>query len=299
MMNLDKLREQALQEWKEIKYPKIPIITVGSATCGRAAGALDVLSAIKTKLEENSIQARVFEVGCIGMCYGEVMIEVTLSSTPPILYHQVNTDIAQKIIEEHLLHNKILVNHVLGTRDHLKYEGINPFSEHPFFKNQVRIALRNCGIIDPENINHYLANEGYKGIEKALSLNPIEVIEEIKKSGLRGRGGGGFPTGTKWDFCYKSDSDKKYLICNADEGDPGAFMDRSLLEGDPHSVLEGMLIGAYAIGANEGYIYVRAEYPLAITRLKIAIKQMEEVGLLGDSILGSNFSFQEIGRAHV
>ncbi|MBT9130035.1 MAG: NADP-reducing hydrogenase subunit HndC [candidate division WS2 bacterium] len=292
MMNLDKLREQALQEWKEIKYPKIPIITVGSATCGRAAGALDVLSAIKTKLEENSIQARVFEVGCIGMCYGEVMIEVTLSSTPPILYHQVNTDIAQKIIEEHLLHNKILVNHVLGTRDHLKYEGINPFSEHPFFKNQVRIALRNCGIIDPENINHYLANEGYKGIEKALSLNPIEVIEEIKKSGLRGRGGGGFPTGTKWDFCYKSDSDKKYLICNADEGDPGAFMDRSLLEGDPHSVLEGMLIGAYAIGANEGYIYVRAEYPLAITRLKIAIKQMEEVGLLGDSILGSNFSFK-------
>ncbi|MBT9150862.1 MAG: NADP-reducing hydrogenase subunit HndC [candidate division WS2 bacterium] len=243
-------------------------------------------------MEENSIQARVFEVGCIGMCYGEVMIEVTLSSTPPILYHQVNTDIAQKIIEEHLLHNKILVNHVLGTRDHLKYEGINPFSEHPFFKNQVRIALRNCGIIDPENINHYLANEGYKGIEKALSLNPIEVIEEIKKSGLRGRGGGGFPTGTKWDFCYKSDSDKKYLICNADEGDPGAFMDRSLLEGDPHSVLEGMLIGAYAIGANEGYIYVRAEYPLAITRLKIAIKQMEEVGLLGDSILGSNFSFK-------
>ena len=291
-MNLDDLREKALQEWKEIENPKIPIITVGSATCGRAAGALDVLSAIKSKLEENSIEARVFEVGCIGMCYGEVMVDVTIPSAPPILYHEVNSDIARKIIEEHLLNNKILSNHALGTRSNSKYEGINPFLEHPFFKDQVRIALRNCGIIDPENINHYLANDGYKGLEKALSLKPIEVIEEIKKSGLRGRGGGGFPTGMKWDFCYQSNGNKKYLICNADEGDPGAFMDRSLLEGDPHSVLEGMLIGAYAIGASEGYIYIRAEYPLAIKRLKIAIKQMEAVGLLGNSIMNNNFSFK-------
>lgn len=291
-MNLDYLREKALQEWKEIEDPKIPIITVGSATCGRAAGALEVLSAIKTKLVEKNIEARVFEVGCIGMCYGEVIVDVTLPSASSILYHEVNSDIAQKIVEEHLSNNKILFNHALGTRSNLKYKGINPFLEHPFFKEQVRIALRNCGIIDPENINHYLANDGYKGLERTLSLKPPEVIEELKKSGLRGRGGGGFPTGMKWDFCYKSNGDKKYIVCNADEGDPGAFMDRSLLEGDPHSVLEGMLIGAYAIGAAEGYIYVRAEYPLAIKRLMIAIKQMEAMGLLGSSILNSNFSFK-------
>jgi NADH:ubiquinone oxidoreductase subunit F (NADH-binding)/ferredoxin len=163
--------------------------------------------------------------------------------------------------------------------------------ELPMLKPQVRIALRNCGIIDPENINHYIASGGYSGLEKALGMAPEAVIEEMKKSGLRGRGGAGFPTGLKWEFCHKSLGAVKYVICNADEGDPGAFMDRSLLEGDPHAVLEGILIGAYAIGATDGYIYIRAEYPLAIQRLKVALQQMEQYGLLGDNILGSNLSF--------
>jgi NADH:ubiquinone oxidoreductase subunit F (NADH-binding)/NAD-dependent dihydropyrimidine dehydrogenase PreA subunit len=158
-------------------------------------------------------------------------------------------------------------------------------------KPQVRIALRNCGTIDPEEINQYIARDGYRGLVRALSMTPEEVIEEIKKSGLRGRGGAGFPTGMKWEFCRKSPGTVKYIICNADEGDPGAFMDRSLLEGDPHAVLEGMLISAYAIGATEGYIYIRAEYPLAIDRLKIALRQMTEYELLGDNILGSGLNF--------
>jgi NADH:ubiquinone oxidoreductase subunit F (NADH-binding)/NAD-dependent dihydropyrimidine dehydrogenase PreA subunit len=156
----------------------------------------------------------------------------------------------------------------------------------------VRIALRNCGFIDPENINHYIARGGYSGLIKALGMKPEAVIEEVKKSGLRGRGGAGFPTGVKWGLCRKSPGTIKYVICNADEGDPGAFMNRSLLEGDPHAVLEGILIGAYAIGTGEGYIYIRAEYPLAIDRLKLALSQMADYGLVGDNILGSNFSFQ-------
>jgi NADH:ubiquinone oxidoreductase subunit F (NADH-binding) len=158
-------------------------------------------------------------------------------------------------------------------------------------RSQVRIVLRNCGVIDPQNIDHYIAHGGYEGLQKALQMEADQVIREVKKSGLRGRGGAGFPTGLKWEFASKALSETKYFICNADEGDPGAFMDRSVLEGDPHAVLEGMLIGAYAIGATEGYIYIRAEYPLAIQRLTTALKQMEDYGILGKNILGSTFHF--------
>jgi len=176
----------------------------------------------------------------------------------------------------------------LGERD---VEGIPNLLELPEFKPQVRLILRNCGLIDPENINQYIANGGYSGLARALEMEPGAIVEEIKRSGLRGRGGAGFPTGQKWDFCRRAPGDKKYVICNADEGDPGAFMNRSLLEGDPHSVLEGMVIGAYAMGAEEGYIYCRAEYPLALERLRLALRQMEEYGLIGHDILNSGFNF--------
>ncbi|MDO8491227.1 MAG: NADH-ubiquinone oxidoreductase-F iron-sulfur binding region domain-containing protein, partial [Dehalococcoidia bacterium] len=179
----------------------------------------------------------------------------------------------------------------LGTIGEGAIQGIPRFFDLPELKPQVRIVLRNCGNIDPESINQYIATGGYSGFVRALSISPDAVIAEMKKSGLRGRGGAGFPTGQKWEFCRKSPGNEKYVICNADEGDPGAFMNRSLLEGDPHSVLEGMLVGAYAIGATEGYIYCRAEYPLAIDRLNIALRQMTKLGLLGDKILGSEFSF--------
>lgn len=174
----------------------------------------------------------------------------------------------------------------------MKEQEVQRYKEMPFYKKQVRVALRNCGTVNPEKIDEYIARGGYESLEKVLfEMTSEQVIDEVTKSGLRGRGGGGFPTGVKWGFCHKSPGDLKYLICNADEGDPGAFMDRSVLEGDPHSLIEGMAIAAYAIGCREGYIYCRAEYPLAIKRLKIAIAQGEELGLLGDHILGGEFSF--------
>ncbi|GAI33540.1 unnamed protein product, partial [marine sediment metagenome] len=210
---------------------------------------------------------------------------------PRICYGNVTPEIIPQLIEDYVINDNPRPDLALGTIGNGSVDGISKLFELPMLKPQVRIVLRNCGIIDPENINHYIARGGYSGLVRALGMKPEEVIEEIKGSGLRGRGGAGFPTGLKWEFCRKSPGKVKYLICNADEGDPGAFMNRSLLEGDPHAVLEGMLIGAYAIGATEGYIYIRAEYPLAIERLELALRQVAEYGLAGDNILDSNFSF--------
>jgi NADH:ubiquinone oxidoreductase subunit F (NADH-binding)/(2Fe-2S) ferredoxin/ferredoxin len=249
-----------------------------------------VLEAIKATLAQHKLEATITQVGCIGLCYAEPLVDIVKPGRPRISYGNVTPEIIPQLIEDYLIHDNPRADLALGTLGDGDIEGIPKLFELPMLKDQVRIALRNCGIIDPENINQYIANGGYSGLERALRLSPEAVIEEIKKSGLRGRGGAGFPTGLKWEFCRKSPGSIKYIICNADEGDPGAFMDRSLLEGDPHAVLEGMLIGAYAIGATEGYIYVRAEYPLAIQRLKLALQQMMEYGLLGDNILGSSLS---------
>jgi NADH-quinone oxidoreductase subunit F len=250
-----------------------------------------VLEALKSTLAQHNLEAIITEVGCIGLCYLEPLMDIVKPNRPRICYGNVTPEIVPQLIEDYIINDNPRPDLALGTIGEGSIEGIPKLFDLPMLKPQVRIALRNCGIIDPENINHYIARGGYSGLVKALSMTPEEVIEEIKKSGLRGRGGAGFPTGLKWEFCRKSPGKVKYLICNADEGDPGAFMDRSVLEGDPHAVLEGMLIGAYAIGTTEGYIYVRAEYPLAIERLRIALKQMEEYGLIGENILGSDFSF--------
>ncbi len=215
-------------------------------------------------------------------------------------YSNVKPDMVPRLIEEHLVKGQFVPDLALGqlATNHgavcepIPAENLPQYSEMPFYSKQVRIALRNCGTIDPESIESYIANDGYRALQKALSeMTPDEVIEEIKNSGLRGRGGAGFLTGVKWEFCRRSRNNPKYVICNADEGDPGAFMDRSILEGDPHSVIEGMIIAGYAIGAREGYIYCRAEYPLAIAHLKTALTKAHEYGLLGENILGSDFSF--------
>ncbi len=219
------------------------------------------------------------------------MVDIIKTGFPRISYGSVAPEIIHHIIEDYIINNNPRPDLALGTIGEAGIDGIPRLFELPVLKHQVRLALRNCGYIDPTDIKHYIANDGYSGFEKALKMTPEKVIEEIKKSGLRGRGGAGFPTGQKWEFCRRSPGKEKYLICNADEGDPGAFMNRSQLESDPHAVLEGMLIGAYAIGTNKGYIYCRAEYPLAVERLNIALEQMREYDLLGDNILGSSFSF--------
>ncbi len=290
-MTFEEMRKQAISEWEALEHSNKPRILIGAATCGRAAGALAVLEAINSKLAQHNIDAIIIQVGCIGLCYAEPMVDIIKPGRPHIYYGNLTPQLASQLIEDYIINDHPRPDLALGTTGDKSIKNIPKLFELPMLKPQVRIALRNCGLIDPENINHYIANGGYSGLVKTLTMSPEEVIEEIKKSGLRGRGGAGFPTGLKWEFCRKAPGTVKYLICNADEGDPGAFMDRSLLEGDPHAVLEGMLIGAYAIGATEGYIYIRAEYPIAIERLKVALNQMADYGLLGDNILGSNFSF--------
>jgi NADH-quinone oxidoreductase subunit F len=288
-LSFEEIQSRARSEW-EAFCGKTRIL-VGAATCGRSAGALDVLDAINEELTKHNIDAVVTQVGCIGLCYIEPIISIAKPNEPYIFYASVTPELAQQIIEDYLLKGNPRPDLALGTVGDKGVKGIPKLFDLAMLKPQVRIVLRNCGFIDPININHYIVNDGYSGLIKALGMRPEDVIEEVRKSGLRGRGGAGFPTGVKWGFCRKAPGKEKYLVCNADEGDPGAFMDRSVLEGDPHAILEGILIGAYAIGATKGYIYCRAEYPLALERLYIALDQMREYGLLGNHILGTDFSF--------
>jgi NADH-quinone oxidoreductase subunit F len=294
MSSLDKKRKQARRKWDLLKSSKVPVIYLGTASCGRAAGAMDVLQSVRQTLRKNRLKAKIVQVGCIGPCYLEPLMDITMPGRPRISYANMNPHKARRVIESYLIKGdpflQFAVGH-FGDEDWQSGNGIPKFFDLPMLKPQVRVVLRNCGLIDPEDIDHYLANEGYSGIVNAFSRGPGAVIAEVKEAGLRGRGGAGFPTYKKWEICRSIPAEAKHLICNADEGDPGAFMNRSLLEGDPHSVLEGMLIAAYAIGASQGHIYIRAEYPLAIARLKKALVQMKDYGLLGKNILDSGFDF--------
>lgn len=279
---LQKQRENAKKIWEDFSFGKKARVMVGAATCGRAAGALDVISAFKSELKAQGLEndVDVVETACIGLCYAEPLVEVRRAGEPSVLYSRVSPKDVGKLVKEHLVEGNPVASKAEAVMSDSEYMGIKPFSQHPMIALQKRIVLRNCGVIDPSSFEHYLARGGYKGIERAFSMSPEEVIEEMKASGLRGRGGAGFPTGVKWGFARASKSDEKYIICNADEGDPGAFMDRSVLEGDPHSVIEGLMVAGYAIGARHAYIYVRSEYPLAIERLRTAISQAEAAGLL-------------------
>lgn len=290
-MNFQQLQDNALSQWEALQKGEKPRILVGMGTCGIAAGAEDVLKALTGKLKDTGIEADITHVGCIGLCYAEPLIEVMKPGMPSIFYGNLTPETISQVVDGYLVAGNPCPDLALGTRGEGELEGIPRLFDLPVLKPQVRISLRNCGNIDPQSIDQYIANGGYEGLAKALEMKSQEVIDEVKESGLRGRGGAGFTTGVKWQFCHDAPGDVKYIICNADEGDPGAFMDRALLESDPHAVLEGMLIGAYAIGASEGYIYIRAEYPLAIRRLQVAIKQMGEYGLLGDNIMGTGFNF--------
>ena len=273
-----------------------PTIIVGMGTCGIAAGADKVWAALQQGLAQRNLDVSLKGVGCIGICVKEPLVDIQLPGKPRVTYANVKPEMAARLIEEHLVNGQPVKAWMLGQMDDRgpgKAQAEPLYPGVAFYSKQVRIALRNCGLIDPEKIEEYLARDGYQALGKALAeMEPDDVIAEMKDSGLRGRGGAGFLTGLKWELCRRSRGGPKYVICNADEGDPGAFMDRSILEGDPHSVLEGMTIAGYAIGAAAGYIYCRAEYPLAIQRLKTAIRQAHELGLLGQNILGSGFSYE-------
>ncbi len=259
-------------------------IKIGLASCGLAAGAGEVLTAIEKHLAKKKHEIVLKHTACIGMCFAEPLVEFVSEDNNSIMYGYVDPENVGSLIEDYLAGNPQKENVVISD--------IIEAAENKNYAKQERIVLRNCGRINPESIDDYIANNGYKSLEKAIKeMTREEIIDEMKKSGLRGRGGAGFPTGLKWQFAYNSKSDKKYIICNADEGDPGAFMDRSVLEGDPHSILEGMAIGAYAIGADEGYIYCRAEYPMAIRHLEKAIIDAKEKGFIGSNIMGTDFNF--------
>lgn len=284
------IRGHALSEWEALKNSEGPLILIGTATCARAAGALDVLKTLEDELAQRDIKATVTQVGCMGHCYAEPLVIITKPGYPPICYGYVTPGVASRLVQDFLVGDDPCLEFALGALE--ENELIPTIFDQPRFKYETRVVLRNCGYIDPENINQYLATGGYSGLVKAFQMTPEEVIGEVRRSGLRGRGGAGFPTGEKWQICRRAPGEPKYVICNADEGDPGAFMDRALLESDPQSVIEGMIIAAYAVGASLGYIYIRMEYPLAVERAGTAIKQAEGLGLLGDDILGSNFSFR-------
>ncbi len=253
-------------------------------------GSREVRIALEKEIEKAGLKNKVTILisGCLGMCEKAPLLIVNPGFT---LYGNVAPDDMTELVQSHFVKGQPLARLVV-TEDHLFNRFYRIYGDVAFFGKQMRLTLRNCGVIDPESINDYLAVRGYEALVKALaSMTPTQVIDQIKKSGLRGRGGAGFPTGTKWELTAREPANEKFVICNADEGDPGAFMDRSAIEGDPHSIIEGMIIGGYAIGAKKGYIYIRAEYPLAVRRLQIAIKQAREHGFLGDRILGTDFSF--------
>ncbi len=307
LANLSALRRAATRGRKTLA-PKGPKILVGMATCGLAAGAEEVYEALRQELASVNLSCQLTATGCIGWCSQEPLVDVILPGKPRISYGRMDARKARLLVRglpEGDLKPEWAVgymggdeNPVSGTatryaRKTARVDGVPRYDELELFRHQVRLVLRNCGLIDPSSLEEYIARHGYFAAHHALtSLSPDEIIAEVTRSGLRGRGGAGFPTGRKWALLREQARTPKYIICNADEGDPGAYMDRAVLEGDPHSVLEGMLIGARAMGAAEGVVYVREEYPLAVRRLEEAIAQAEAAGLLGENILNTGFDFR-------
>lgn len=267
---------------------KNQVLVCGGTGCTSSHSG-EIIEALTREIESNELskQVKVIRTGCFGLCaLGPIVIVYPEGA----FYSMVKPQDVKRIVKEHLKEGHIVTD--LLYKETITQTGIKSLNETPFYSKQKRIVLRNCGVIDPENIDEYIAKNGYSAIAKCINeYTPAQVIEIVKKSGLRGRGGAGFPTGRKWELAAKNEADQKYVCCNADEGDPGAFMDRSVLEGDPHSVIEAMSIAGYAIGASKGFIYVRAEYPIAVHRLEVAIKQAREYGLLGDNVLGTGFKF--------
>lgn len=284
--------EEAERRWKAFTETPVPKIHIGMATCGIASGALETKKAFEEILAERNVEAIIHPVGCIGHCYAEpvVIIDHPDSGFPPIFYPEVTAGKAQMLVKLFLGDGDPRFEHILGAT--MENDLIPSVMEFPRFNQEKRVVMEKCGHINPEDIYDYIAEGGYSTLAKALQLSPDEIINEVEHSGLRGRGGAGFPTGRKWKLARNTLAQEKIVICNADEGDPGAYMDRTILESNPHQVIEGMAICAYAVGAHKAVVYVRSEYPLAVKIVTKAIGQAEELGLLGKGILGSGFDLE-------
>ncbi len=281
------IKTEAEKRFEKIKGDSNQNIFIGMATCGLASGAIEVKRAFEEALTEQKINARIISVGCLGHCYAEPLVIIDKPGFPPILYHNVTPGKANLLVKAFLRDDDPVFEHVLGAME--ENELIPTVMEFPRFSQEKRVVMAKCGLIDPEDIYQYIAQGGYSALAKALTVDPEQVIFEVLESGLRGRGGAGFLTGKKWQFVEDAEEKAKVVICNADEGDPGAYMDRAILESNPHQVIEGVAICAYAVGAKRAIIYVRAEYPLAVKIVQKAIAQAKELGLLGKGILETQF----------
>lgn len=283
----ENLKLKAEEKIKALKEK--PVVWIGTATCGKAAGASKIRDTFIEEIKHKGVEARVIEVGCMGHCYAEPLAIISKPGFPSLCYGHLDEDLVKRLVEDFLVNDDPCYEFAMVAVEPNDF--FPTFTDFPRGAYEQKIILEHCGFIDPEDIDHYIAKEGYAALAKVLTMPPQQVIDEIKAANLRGRGGAGFPAGIKWEACRREKESVKYVICNADEGDPGAFMDRSILESNPHQVIEGLIICAYAVGASKGYFYIRSEYPQAIRIVKTALKQAREKGLLGSSILGSSFDF--------
>ncbi len=291
MTTYDELRHAADAAWRPFAEPQRPLIKVGLATCSRVVGAGETLDALRRELAERGIEADVMVTGCWGLCYAEPIVEVHRPGRPAVLYQRLTADRVPELVELAVAADGVAREHALAVLTDEPLAGVPTLRSLEFVVPQERRLMANCGVIDPEQIDHYIARGGYQGLAKALAMSDEAVIKEVMDSGLWGRGGAAFPTGRKWDFLRGQKRTPKHMLCNADEGDPGSFVNRNLMESDPHLVIEGMAIGGYATGASRGYIYIRDEYPLPVERMETAVRQAREKGCLGDGIFGTAFSF--------
>jgi len=289
-MDFLQIQEEAKQYQREKLNSKVPKIFIGCATCGISVGALEVVEAFKNELKKHEIQGELIKVGCLGICFAEPLVYIMKNGNPTICYKNLKPEDVSRIVYNYFIEDDPCLDLAIGTLE-IKEGDIPYIPELERFEKEERIILRYAGTIDPEEIRDYIAMGGYEALDKAFTMSKEEIIKEVQQSGLRGLGGAGFPTGTKWEECFRAKDHPKYVICNGDEGDPGAFMDRVILESSPHQVIEGMVIAGYVLEANQGYIYIRSEYPLAIERFNTALTQARDFNLLGKNILGKRFDF--------
>ena len=291
--SFDEILTQAEERWRGLTEGDLPWIRIGTALCGKAAGVDDVIEAIHVELGQHGIQANVSQVGCLGLCYAEPLVDILVPGGDRIFYSDMTPAKVPAIIYSHLVRREPVANLAMAYLGEGDLEDTGRLDDHPMMRGQVRIALRNSGNIDPGDIYQYVANGGYAALHKAVTtMTPEETLEQVNVSGLRGRGGAAFPTAAKWGFLARSSEPVKYILCNCEEGDPGAFNDKGILEGDPHTLVEGMLLAGYATGSNYGYVFIRHGHDGPIERTQRAVEQARELGFLGENIFGSDFSFQ-------